>query len=231
MCGRYSLDLDAELAQRIFQAPGDWPDHKRYNIAPSQSAPVVVHDRAGRVCRAMRWGLIPHWAKDPAIGGRLINARSETAASKPAFRDAWRHRRCLVPATGFYEWAKRGRAKQPMSIHRPGSEPLALAGLWARWDGPHDPLETFTILTRCAIPTIAAIHDRMPVLLGESTWDAWLDPDPADPAALARIVDQPPGQLVADPVSTRVNSPANDDPGLIEPIELPGSGAPDGLFE
>lgn len=231
MCGRYSLDLDAELARRAFNAPGAWPDHKRYNIAPSQHAPVIIQDRSGRVCHAMRWGLVPHWAKDPAIGANLINARSETAASKPAFRDAWRHRRCLVPATGFYEWAKQGRSKQPMSIHRPDSTPIAMAGLWARWEGQHDPLETFTILTRQAIPTIAAIHDRMPVLLDESSWDTWLDPHQADLDALAQLMTQPPGLLAADPVSTRVNSPANDDPGLIEPIELPDTGALGGLFD
>lgn len=194
----------------------------RYNIAPSQSAPIVMRDGAQRVCRTMQWGLVPTWAKDTAIASRLINARSETAASKPAFRDAMRRHRCLVPASGFYEWASKtgGRAKQPMVIRPVGDEPMAMAGLWSSWVRPDgEPMMTFTILTQPAIPVIEPIHHRMPVVLGRASWEAWLDPAMTDPAALSAMIEHPPEELVAYPVSKRVNHPANDDAALIEPVE------------
>ena len=170
-----------------------------------------------------RWGLIPSWAKDPSIGNRLINARGETVATKPAFRVAFRQRRCLVVADGYYEWKKQGRQKQPYYIHLQDGQPVAMAGLWERWQ-PNggeaiQPRETFTIITRSANEQTRDIHDRMPALLAEEDYGAWLDPKVKDSQqlmALLNPVESP--TLVADPVSTFVNSPRNDDPRCIEPM-------------
>ena len=169
----------------------------------------------------LRWGLVPGWAKDPAIGSRLINARAETAAEKPAFRTALRRRRCLVAADGFYEWQQAGRTKQPYFIHLRDDRPFALAGLWEAWEGAdHAWLETCTLLTTEPNDVVRPIHDRMPVILPPQAYSCWLDPAIEDPRQLAPLlVPYPSDQMEAYRVGRLVNSPSHDAPGCIEPAE------------
>jgi putative SOS response-associated peptidase YedK len=166
--------------------------------------------------------LIPSWAKDPKVGDRMINARAESLADKPAYERAFRRHRCLVPAEGFYEWQRRGSRKQPMFIHRRDGEPMAFAGLWAAWrDANGEWLRSCAIVTTNANNTLAPLHDRMPVVLEERDWDRWLDPGSGDVDALAHLL-QPASDdlLVAYPVGTAVNSADNDGPELVERVEL-----------
>lgn len=226
MCGRYTLTTPLDELVSVFDVPEvGFRYEPRYNVAPTQTAPVVARDDEGRRMGLMRWGLVPFWADNPVIGNKLINARSETASEKPAFRSAFRRRRCLVPADGFYEWRREGEGKVPYWIHRPDRRPFALAGLWERWE-PEDaePLFTYTILTREATPGLKEIHSRMPVLLPEDRRREWLDRD-AGPEALDALLDEASGpELEYHPVSTLVNSPSNDAPGCIEPVDPDGSG-------
>ncbi len=190
----------------------------RYNIAPSQDAPVVraADDGGARELAMLRWGLIPPWAKEAAIGNRMINARAETAAEKPSFRAAFKKRRCLVPADGFYEWKLEGTRKQPYRVFLDGGGTLAFAGLWERWRGGGETIESFAILTTDANPLLAPIHDRMPVILEPAAWPAWLEVEGTPPEALAALLAPAPDDaLDAYPVSTRVNSPRNDDADCI----------------
>ena len=227
MCGRYTLTVPLPELVDIFDvAPPGFDYLPRYNIAPTQEAPVVARDSGGRRMGLLRWGLIPSWARDPGVGSRLINARSETVAQKPAFRQAFRTRRCLVPADGFFEWRKEGESaggkgsKQPFWIHRATREPFGLAGLWERWVPPEgDPLHTFTILTTEATEVIRDIHPRMPVILAPEAWDRWLDPQAREKELLGLLGFYGEGDLQARPVSTLVNSPRNDQPACIEPLE------------
>ena len=199
----------------------------RFNIAPGQDALAVTTDREG-VPRAdmLRWGLVPHWADDPKIGWRMINARAETAADKAAFREPLRHRRCLILADGFYEWQRLGaRRKQPWWITLPGHEPFAFAGLWATWrpKGRDEPLRTFTILTTQPTDALREVHDRMPVLLPPDGEAVWLDP--ATPAGVVAELLAPREGLVRIPVGPDVGDPANDSPALIEEVApLPADG-------
>jgi len=191
MCGRYVLSQPAEVIAEYFEvdpeaglgaglAQGLEP---RYNIAPTQEAPIVRNEAGGRTLSLARWGLVPYWAEAASIGNRLINARSETADAKPAYRQALRRRRCLVPASGFYEWKKVGRARHPFYFRPPNGGLLAIAGLWERWhDGPLS-LETFTLLTTDANQILAPIHDRMPVILDRRAFEPWLDPEVTSPSA------------------------------------------------
>ena len=227
MCGRYTLKASPEVLQEVFdiaEMPAGW--RARYNVAPTQAAPIIANRGDGpgqRVVEAFRWGLVPAWAKDPAIGSRLINARAETADSKPSFRAALQRRRCLVLTDGFYEWQKAGRERIPTWIHGPDERPFAMAGLWERWrqeDGAV--LHSFTILTTAANEAMVPIHHRMPVILAPETWPRWLDPEPA-PADLLRALlaqDLAPS-LSTRIVGQRVNSPRHDDP---ECLELPRGG-------
>lgn len=222
MCGRYTLTTPEGDLVEVFGVPAlafDW--EPRYNIAPTQVVPVVAEDDEGRRMGLLRWGLVPYWADDPSIGNRMINARSETVAEKPAFREAFRRRRCLVPADGFYEWEKReGAGKVPHWIHRADRRPFAFAGLWERWRAPEgDPLHTFTILTTEASPSLRRIHPRMPVILPEAGWSTWLDREADGETLLELLRPFPDGELSEHPVSTRVNTPAEDDAGLVEPAE------------
>ncbi|MFH1724017.1 MAG: SOS response-associated peptidase, partial [Elusimicrobiota bacterium] len=168
MCGRYTQTADIKTLQRRFGFRAEGAAFApRYNIAPGQTAPLVVRDEARRLA-LMRWGLVPSWAKDPAIGHRMINARSETIAEKPAFRKPFEKRRCLVVADGFYEWRRAGRAKVPVRFVRKDGAPFAFAGLWDRWRVPGEtPLDTFTVLTTSANSLVAEVHARMPVILRE----------------------------------------------------------------
>jgi putative SOS response-associated peptidase YedK len=215
MCGRYTLTTPPSVVAEHFQVP-ELPNFPpRYNIAPTQQALVVRAGQGRRELVLLRWGLIPSWAKDPAIGARMINARAEGIAEKPSFRRAWKEKRCLVPADGFYEWQKDGKRKQPYYIRRRDGAPFAFAGLWERWQGGEEILDTFTIITTAPNEVIAPIHNRMPVIVPEAAYDRWLDPDErGDPELLVPYPDE---ELTAYPVSTVVNSPIHDDARCVEP--------------
>jgi putative SOS response-associated peptidase YedK len=222
MCGRFTLSQTGEtLASRLAARwQGEPLGRPRYNIAPTQHAPVLRLDEAGEpVLEMFRWGLIPFWAKDPAIGNRMINARAETVAEKPAYRNAFKRQRCLVPVDGFYEWQKTKAGKVPHWIHAADGGVLTFAGLWECWrpEGA-EPVHSFTILTTAPNATMAPIHDRMPVVVAEPDRARWLDP--RAPAEALRELMRPFREdgLAARPVSTRVNSPANDDAGCIAPL-------------
>jgi putative SOS response-associated peptidase YedK len=201
-------------------------------VAPTNDVYAVLEDGGTRHLDAFRWGLIPSWAKDPKIGSRMINARAETLAEKNAYKAAFRKRRCLVPADGFYEWkAVPGqKRKQPYFIHRADGEPVAFAGLWEVWRGPErdqEPLRTATIITTEANETMAPVHDRMPVILPASAWGLWLDRENDDLETLGRLlVPAPPTLLTLRPVSTEVNSVRNKGPELIEPVPEPVADQP-----
>jgi putative SOS response-associated peptidase YedK len=239
MCGRYSITSPPEAIQRIFQVP-ELPNlPARYNVAPTQDVPVVRLDTreegdGGRHLVQLRWGLIPFWADDPSIASRMINARAESAADKPAFRAAFDRRRCLVVADGFYEWKspdQKGQRKQPYRIELKSGEPFGFAGLWERWTNPEDQsvLETCTILTTEANAYLKDIHPRMPVMLSPEAFGPWLDPATDKAAAQDLLQPYPAEQLTAYPISTRVNVVANDDPSVIEPLDGGrGSGADGG---
>jgi len=220
MCGRILLTSSGqELAQAFDLAEA--PDlFARFNIAPSQDALTLTASEGGRGLSPRRWGLVPSWAKDPSIGTRMINARSETAHSKPAFRDALRQRRCIVPANGFYEWTRNGRERQPHWFRRRDEPLMAMAGLFERWCSHEtdDVFESFTILTTDANASVSPVHDRMPVLLQRTDFDAWLDPDEKDPERLRRLLVPCPDEwLESRLVSPRVNDPRNDDPECLLP--------------
>jgi putative SOS response-associated peptidase YedK len=224
MCGRFTQTRSwQEIVElyKITEAANreGYPEH-RYNIAPTQDVAVVRHGRngQGRALRMMRWGLIPPWAEDARIGSRMINARAETIEIKPAFRAAFRERRCLVLADGFYEWQKQpGRAKQPYHVSPADAGPVAFAGLWERWRGAgKDPVETCAIITTQVPPGLLNIHDRMPVILRPEVFDVWLDPraDPEHARDLLRPFD---GALDVVSVARRVNDVRNDDAACMEP--------------
>jgi putative SOS response-associated peptidase YedK len=235
MCGRYTLTIDQEALQAALGVAVLLEDHPRprFNIAPTQHAPVLVRDGAP-LCRGMRWGLVPSWAEDPAIGSRMINARSETVASKPSFRVPFRTRRCLVPADGFYEWstgcwgpppaddAPSGSPKTPWLIRGPEARPFTMAGIWDRWVPPGGgaSVDTFSILTADAEGPMAGLHHRMPVVVVDALREAWLS-DP-EPGPVLEQVLQASGSasssFTAHTVSTRVNKPENDGPELVQPL-------------
>lgn len=232
MCGRYSITSPTETVQRVFQV-SDRPNlPARYNVAPTQDVPVVRLDAGDdgdgqRRLVMLRWGLIPVWADDPSIGSRMINARSESAAEKPAFREAFKRRRCLLVADGFYEWqapSEKGGRKQPYYVALSSGEPFAFAGLWERWRNPSDQsvIESCTILTTDANARLQEIYPRMPVMLAPDAFAAWLDPDSPLPN-LQRLLRPCPSEAVtAYPISTKVNAVANDGPELIEPLQDDG---------
>jgi putative SOS response-associated peptidase YedK len=223
MCGRYRLTIEEQELLETWVAELFTEYRPSFNIAPSRTVPVVVSGDGGRRIEGFRWGLVPSWARDPRIGNRMINARSETVAEKPSFRTAWRQaRRCVVPANGFYEWRKPGEnetAKVPYSIEMADSRPFGLAGLWEEWSGEGSRLRTFTILTTSPNSLLKPIHDRMPVILGDSeAWDAWLDPAIPSDSLSALFEPWDPEEMQAYPVSSRVNRPGNDGPECVEPV-------------
>ncbi len=236
MCGRYSITTNPEAMRRLFRFLNPVPDlPPRYNAAPTQLLPVVRRGRGGaRELVMLRWGLVPSWAKEPDIGYRMINAKAETVAEKPAYRTAFMRRRCLVPADGFYEWQQHSKQKQPYRITLKDGALFALAGLWERWQRGGEPLETFTVIVTEANELIGPIHDRMPVIIGPADHDAWLEAaDTTIPMAL--LQPYPAGEMRAYPVSRRVNAAKNDDPEVIAELppdlpfgdgcEAPGGGA------
>ncbi len=227
MCGRYTLHhsiaaiADYYDVDHVTVAP-----RPRYNIAPGQPATVIVQ-QAQRTVEAFRWGLIPFWARDARIGNRLINARAETVATKPAFRAAFRRRRCLLPASGFYEWRQTASGKVPTKVPiyvcPPDQRPLALAGLWEEWLSPEDEVvHTCTIITTAANELLAPIHPRMPVILEPPAAFSWLAADTSRENLQALLQPYPSPRLTAYPVSTRVNAPGYDAPDCIEPSPPPG---------
>lgn len=220
MCGRFTLVIPPELLAEIIGAIEAARVQPRYNIAPTQQAAVVRQDAGGqRHLDYLRWGLIPPWAKDASVGNHMINARSETVAEKPAFRHAFRSRRCLVPASGFYEWKAEGGRKQPLYVHMKDGSPMIFAALWESWKSPEGAiLESFTILTTASNSLIQPLHDRMPVILSRHDWDLWLSRE-ATREQLTQLFQPFPSDLLdMYPVGTAVNSPLNDSPELIEPI-------------
>ena len=225
MCGRFCLDSTGQTLQRIFRADGGDEIVPRYNIAPGQQAPVVLQDRKGpRSIRMHKWGLVPRWAKDAKIGHRMINARAETVAEKPSFRQPLKSGRCLVPTTGFYEWQAIDGAKQPWLFHLDRSETVfAFAGLHERWSSPDgEVLDTFTIITTEANEQVRPFHHRMPVILPEMTWHAWLSPAPVNRVEpLVQLLQPWSGRtpISANRVSTRVNDPRFDQPECLVPLQ------------
>ena len=226
MCGRYVLTATPEELQALFGYLDGETFPPRYNIAPTQPIAIVRHDRGARRFALVRWGLVPAWVKDPRAFALLINARAEGIADKPAFRGAFQYRRCLVPASGFYEWRRgRDKVRQPHLIRPRRGGAIAFAGLWESWLGADgSEIDTACIVTTAANQTIAPIHDRMPVVIAPEDFDRWLDSRAYPPESVADLLRPSPNDLFATmAVSTRVNAARNDDPGLVEPL-------PAGLF-
>lgn len=222
MCGRFTLFEADKILSKEFGVSDIPTLSPRYNIAPSQPVTAVraTFTGSGRELALLRWGLIPSWSKDPAIGNRLINARAETVSEKPSFRNAFRRHRCLIPASGFYEWRRQERGKQPYFVRMRDERLFSFAGLWDRWESPDKGvIETCTILTTVANAVLAPIHDRMPVILPRGEYGRWLDPALRDPDALAPLlVPFSPEEMLAFPVSPRVNAPTVDDEKCISPL-------------
>jgi putative SOS response-associated peptidase YedK len=229
MCGRTNLTATPqELAEAFALDEAEMPAlSPRYNIAPTQPMPVVRLDASRRRRRLalLRWGLVPPGAEDPGVGARMINARSETVRTRTPFRDPFRERRCLIPASGFYEWRRVEGIHQPYLLRRRDGRVMALAGLWERWaprpapTGASEPIESCTILTTSANELVGRLHDRMPVMLDPADYERWLDGEAAAVSLLPLLRPYPAAEMVAIPVSPRVNSPANDDASLVEPID------------
>jgi putative SOS response-associated peptidase YedK len=223
MCGRFTLTVDADSIQMHFPWLKDIPSQivPRYNIAPTQPIAVVSSSNPEAVTH-MVWGLIPFWAKDPKIGSPMINARAETLAEKPSFRNAYKRRRCLILADGFFEWVKQPgeKAKTPYFIHMENGSPFAFAGLWEEWHSPDSSqLQSATIITTEPNDLVAPLHNRMPVILPEDSYQDWLAPGEIASAELQPLLKPYPADgMEAYPVSKLVNSPANDRPEAIHPV-------------
>ncbi len=220
MCGRYTLSTPGDELASVFDLSEGVELEARFNIAPTQQAPIVRLSDGQRWLELCRWGLVPYWADDPSIGTRMINARSETAHQKPAYREAFQRKRCLVPADGFYEWKKVGRHKQPYYFSLSAGEPFAFAGLWDRWRGEEETVTSFSILTAPANQVVADVHDRMPVILPPQAWSTWLAVEAGDDDLGEMLRPLPDDALEVRAVSTFVNSPANDSSRCVEAIEL-----------
>lgn len=226
MCGRYAFFAPADALRRWFDLPQAPELPARYNIAPTQDVPVLRETAPGRrEVALLRWGLVPSWAGDPSIGQRMINARAETLAERPAYRGAFRSRRCAVLASGWYEWQPTAAGKQPFFLRHRDGEPLAFAGLWERWvdRASGEAVQSCTIVTTAPPAALAAIHDRMPALLSRDALGTWLDPQRADVTGLgALLAAGAAGEIEAYPVSRAVNDARHDGPQLIE--RLPAAG-------
>lgn len=225
MCGRFTLRSAPSVIAEQFALFDVDPFTPRFNIAPTQPVAVVRtrpadHGKSGdRELAWLHWGLIPSWADDPAIGNRMINARAETVVQKPAYRGAFRRRRCLVVADGFYEWQRRGNQKQPFFLHMDDDSPFAFAGLWESWEGAdHSFVESCTIITTEPNELVEPIHNRMPVILDPEQYETWLNSSSGKTAELTGLLGPYQGGLLrAEPVTTWVNNPKHDDPRCIEP--------------
>jgi putative SOS response-associated peptidase YedK len=223
MCGRFAFFSPEEAIIAAFGVAAAGGLKPRYNIAPSQELLTIRLDEGQMIADQLRWGLVPFWAKDPAIGNRMINARAETLAEKPSFRQALRRRRCLIPANGFFEWKKDPgtNARQPWYISSANSELLAFAGLWEEWQGGDgEELRTCTIVTTAANPFLSELHHRMPLILSKAEYSTWLDLQSAREDVNLLLTGMPTPELQFWPVSRKVNSPLNDEPELIEQVAL-----------
>jgi putative SOS response-associated peptidase YedK len=225
MCGRFTLTVSSEVLAEHFGLEAVPPLEPRFNIAPTQAVAVVWvrPARQRRELAILQWGLIPSWAEDPTIGSRLINARAETVSEKPAFRVAFKYRRCLMLADGFYEWKGKGKYRQPYYFRLKDGRPFAFAGLWEHWMGADgSDIETCALITTEANPRVRSIHERMPVILRPEDYDFWLDPKPQDPRRLQELLRPYPAEaMTAYPVTPRVNSPFEDEADFITPLDLP----------
>ncbi len=221
MCGRFTQRADAKRLAKAFEV-GETPRlEPRYNIAPTQEILAVRNRGEGREMTLLKWGLVPSWAKDASVGSRLINARSETVAEKPAFREAFKRRRCVVPADGFFEWKRTGERRQPFYFTMRDERPFGFAGLWERWERDGQALNTCTILTTEANEVLRPVHDRMPVILHPDDYELWLEGGERERSALKDMLVPYPGEeMAAYPVSTLVNSPGNRGPELIAEAPL-----------
>jgi putative SOS response-associated peptidase YedK len=210
MCGRYSLHSNPEVVALMFglsEVPAYQP---RYNIAPASQVLIARQEGGLRAAAMVKWGLVPRWAKDPAMGARMNNARAETVAEKPSFREAYRKRRCLIPASGFYEWKLENGLKQPYYIHPADGELFAFAGLWEQWND----LQTCAIITTDANEKMAAVHERMPVIVSPAEYSSWLSGESYEKVALRPCPD---AVIAIHRVSRAVNNARTDVPGLVEP--------------
>jgi putative SOS response-associated peptidase YedK len=235
MCGRAYLFSDVDQIKRLFDIAPQQPAPNfaaNWNAAPTQDLPVVRYDAAARhrSLELMRWGLVPFWAKEAKLGYSTFNAKAEGVADRPAFREAFRRRRCLVPCDGFYEWKKSGTRRQPYAIARADRTPMALAGLWEVWHSPQgEALKSFTIVTTAANALLAPLHERMPVVLERADWPLWLGEIPAEPAALKAVLRPCPSEILTLwPVSPRVGNVRNNDPALLAPLAHPSAGGGNG---
>ena len=224
MCGRFTQERPASELAEIFAAEPLVDDPgPRFNVAPTDEVLVVVQREERRAITAYRWGLVPHWATDLKTGSRMFNARAETLTTSPAFREAFKRRRCLVPAESFYEWKREGAVRQPYRVVREDGRPLAFAGLWAGWKDPstEQVRRTCTIVTTTPNDAMADLHDRMPVLIGDDAWERWLYPTAADTGELLAML-QPTDDIALRiyPVNRDVNDVRRDGPDLIEPLAV-----------
>ena len=217
MCGRFTLSTDIKTLINVFQLKEDIFDYiPRYNIAPGQDIHVIIREEDSRKLRLMKWGLIPGWAREAKIGYKMINARFETIDTKPAYKGQYQHRRCLIPADGFYEWSKKDKTRQPFRITLPGGILFAFAGIWDRWISPQGNIVySCSLITAPANEYLKEIHERMPVILDrEQDYETWLAP--ADTSTLKGLLGTYRGKMEIYPVSSLVNSPKYDHPGLIQ---------------
>jgi len=228
MCGRYLIITTPEAIRLFFQYPEQPNFPARYNVAPTQPIPIVRLAEGKRQFALVRWGLIPAWVKDPRAFSLLINGRGESVHDKPAFRNAMKRRRCLIPADGFYEWNDKGGRKRPYVVRPRAGGPIAFAGLWESWMGPNgEEMETVAIITTEANSDVAHIHHRMPMIIPQEAFDLWLDPDSDLATATALIRPAPVGLLEAYEISTAVNRVANDSPALLEAAQPNAESAPE----
>ncbi len=219
MCGRYTLKTPIDVLARYFEAE-DHPSSlaPSYNIAPTQEVAAVIEEDEKRKLEVFRWGLIPSWAKDPAIGNKMINARAETVSEKPSFRSAFKKRRCLIVADGFYEWQKTDNGKQPYHFRMKDGSLFAFAGLWESWDKEGEEIRSCSIITTEANDLMDEIHHRMPVILPPENYSVWLDQGFDEKEALSDLLKPYPSEeMEVYPVSRRVNKPANNEPSVVEP--------------
>ena len=224
MCNRYALKHSKRQVRDVFEAEGEFDEHPRYNIAPTQPVLIVRKEQGEKIrqFKTMRWGFIPSWAKDTSIGLRTLNARSETVTTTPAFRDSIRTKRCLIPADSFYEWRKMGTVKQPYCFEVGQGDVFALAGLWDEWRSPDGQvIESCTILTTTPNSLVADLHDRMPVIVAPAKYDLWLDPDVTDFESIRDVLKPYDAELMRRyPVSRKLNNSKIDDAESAAPIVL-----------
>lgn len=220
MCGRFVIASSPEALRQLFGYPHGPNFPPRFNVAPTQPVPVILEERGARQFQLMRWAFLPEWAKEPAKFGLVINARAETIVEKPAFRNAIRRRRCLIPADGYYEWQDMGARKRPLYIYPTDGNPIAFAGVFETWAGPNgEEVDTVAIVTTAASPDLNALHHRMPVTIAPEAFAVWLDcVNVRLDEAMALLVAPPEGTFAWHEVSTAVNRVANDDARLTEPV-------------